>query len=73
MTLALNTAMRARELKGLRWREIDWIKKILTVNRSKTRAGERRIPLYHNALTVLLEIDEPLISYSDDGQARGAR
>jgi integrase len=56
MTLALNTTMRAGELKGLLWRDIDWMERTLTVNRSKTRAGERVIPLNREAFRVLLEI-----------------
>jgi integrase len=43
--LALNTTMRACEIKGLRWRDIDFMGKTLTVRKSKTEAGERVIPL----------------------------
>jgi integrase len=44
MTLALNTTMRGCEIKNLRWRDIDLMSKLLTIQKSKTEAGERVIP-----------------------------
>jgi integrase len=53
--LALNTTMRSCEIKQLRWRDIDFMGKTLTICKSKTEAGERVIPLNADAWdTVLL-------------------
>ena len=52
--LALNTTMRGCELKGLRWRDIDFIENTLTIQRSKTAAGERVIPLNADARSAIL-------------------
>jgi len=45
--LTLNTTMRGCELKGLRWRAVDFMERTVTVRRTttKTDAGERSIPL----------------------------
>jgi integrase len=51
--LALNTTMRGCEIKQLRWRDIDLIDHSLVIRRSKTRAGERLIPLNANAYRVV--------------------
>ncbi|HKQ03727.1 MAG TPA: site-specific integrase [Blastocatellia bacterium] len=51
--LALNTTMRSCEIKGLRWADIDFSARILTIHKSKTAAGERVIPLTLEALSVL--------------------
>ena len=37
--LALNTGMRASEIRGLRWDQIDFLAKALLVGKSKTAAG----------------------------------
>ncbi len=60
MVLALNTTMRGCELKGLRWREINFIERTLTVRRSttKTDAGERVIPLNAEAWGSVLGLRE---------------
>jgi integrase len=56
--LALNTAMRGCEIKGLRWRDVDLIDHALTVGRAttKTDAGERVIPLNANAVVAIVEL-----------------
>jgi integrase len=56
--LALNTTMRAYEIRGLRWRDVDLIERILTVRRgtTKTGAGERITPLKQGAWAVVLEL-----------------
>src|SRR5215472_9081185 len=55
--LALNTTMRACEIRGLRWRDVDLMERVLTIRRSstKTDAGERVIPLNSGAWAVILE------------------
>ena len=58
MTLALNTTMRGCELKGLRWRDVDFIERTLTIRLSKTEAGERVIPLNADAWGAILELWE---------------
>jgi integrase len=58
--LAFNTTMRAGEIRGLRWHDIDLIERTLTVQRAttKTDAGERIIPLNHSAWAAILELRE---------------
>src|SRR5215469_18294599 len=55
--LALNTTMRASEIRGLRWRDVDLIDRTLIVSRgtTKTDAGERLIPLNSGAWAAILE------------------
>jgi integrase len=55
-TLALNTTMRAGEIRGLRWCDVDVLNKVLTVRRSKTEAGKRVIPLNCDAWAAVLEL-----------------
>jgi len=56
MLLALNTTMRGCELKGLRWRDVDFIERTVTIRRSKTSAGLRVIPLNAEAWPAVLEL-----------------
>jgi integrase len=51
--IAMNTTMRGMEIKGLRWRDVDLGKEVLTVRKSKTAAGVRDIPLNERALAEL--------------------
>jgi integrase len=51
--LALNTTMRGCEIKGLRWEDVNFSERTLTIRKSKTEAGERIIPLTQEALSVL--------------------
>ena len=57
-TVALNTTMRACEIRGLQWRDVDFMERTLTVRISKTAAGERVIPLNANAWAAILELRE---------------
>jgi len=58
MILALNTTMRSCEIKGLRWRDVNFMDRALTVRRAstKTDAGERVIPLNANAWIAIREL-----------------
>jgi len=56
MTLALNTTMRATEIRHLCWRDVDLMQRKVTVRRSKTDAGERVIPLDDSAYDAVLEL-----------------
>jgi len=56
--LALNTTMRGCELKELRWRDMNLMGRTLTVQRSKTAAGERVIPLNFDAFSAVLRLRE---------------
>src|SRR5690348_9769340 len=56
--LALNTTMRGCELKGLSWRDVDFMERTITIRRSKTAAGERVIPLNADAWAVILSLRE---------------
>jgi len=52
--LAINTGMRASEIRGLTWVQVDFLASALTVGKSKTDAGTGRIiPLNSRAMAVL--------------------
>jgi len=53
MVLALNTTMRACEIKSLRWYDVDFLASTVTVRKSKTEAGQRMIPLNDDALSAI--------------------
>ena len=48
--LALNTTMRACEIRHLKWCDVDLLERIVTIHRSKTSAGHRPIPLNSGAM-----------------------
>jgi integrase len=50
--------MRSCEIRGLRWRDIDLIERVITVRRSKTTAGVRLIPLNRNAWEAIRRLRE---------------
>jgi integrase len=53
MVLALNTTMRACEIKSLRWCDVDFLTSTVTIRKSKTEAGQRLIPLNGDAFNAL--------------------
>ena len=65
--LALNTTMGGCELKGLCWRDVDFIEWAITVRRSKTAAGKRVIPLNSEAWRTELQLrDRARKLFGDD-------
>ena len=56
MVLALNTTMRASEIKALRWYDVDFLASTVTIRKSKTEAGQRVIPLNDDALSAMREL-----------------
>jgi integrase len=56
MTLALNTTMRACEVKGLQWKDVDFLERTVIVRQSKTDAGRRLIPLNGEAFDAIMEL-----------------
>lgn len=68
VTLALNTALRKNEIRTLRWIQIDFEKRTVTVGRSKTQAGSGRvIPLNTPAFDALVKWAGRLVeSHSED-------
>jgi integrase len=54
--LALNTTMRACEVRGLRWCDVDFLAGTVRIRRSKTKAGQRIIPLNDDALRAMREL-----------------
>ena len=56
MTLALNTTMRACEVKGLQWKDVDFLERTITVRQSKTDAGMRMIPLNDACWNAIMEL-----------------
>lgn len=53
--LALTLAMRSDEIRSLRWGNIDLAERVLSVGKSKTKAGERVIPMNGDLLTLFAE------------------
>jgi integrase len=53
MVLALNTTMRACEIKSLRWYDVDFLACTVTIRKSKTQAGLRMIPLNDDAMSAI--------------------
>jgi integrase len=53
MVLALNTTARTSEIKSLRWFDLDFLARTVTIRKSKTEAGQRMIPLNDDALGVV--------------------
>jgi len=66
MMLAPNTATRSCELRGLRWGDVDFMGRMLTIRRSKTEAGERQIPLNSDAVGAILELRERIRAFFGD-------
>jgi len=56
MVLALNTTMRACEIKALRWYDVDFLSGTVTIRKSKTEAGQRMIPLNQDALSTMRDL-----------------
>jgi integrase len=54
--LSLNTTMRPAEMKALRWGDVDWSQRTLTLRKSKTDAGKRTIPLNDEAFAAIREL-----------------
>ena len=56
VTVALNTTLRKNEIRLLRWGQIDFFKRTLTVGKSKTEGGTgREIPLNPPAYAAMLK------------------
>ncbi|MBM3735540.1 MAG: site-specific integrase, partial [Acidobacteria bacterium] len=51
--IAVNTTCRKVEVLNLRWADVDLFARVLTINRSKTEAGRRAIPLNAEAMAAL--------------------
>jgi integrase len=66
MELALNTTMRACEIKSLRWCDVDFLASTVTIRKSKTEAGQRIIPLNEGAFNAMKAL------YSRANQIGGA-
>src|SRR5262249_41542857 len=58
MLLALNTTMRAGEIRGLQWRDIDWLERTLHVRRGKTDESQREIWLNDEAFSTIGQLRE---------------
>jgi integrase len=54
--LAVNTSMRPCEMKSLRWGDLDWTQRMVTIGQSKTDAGKRTIPLNEEAFAAMKEL-----------------
>jgi integrase len=56
--LAVSTTCRGVELKNLRWRNVDLFSRVASIERSKTDAGQRTIPLNGDAMAALARLLE---------------
>ena len=54
--LAVSTTCRGIELKHLRWRDVDLFERNIFIQRSKTKAGRRAIPLNGDAMAALARL-----------------
>lgn len=54
--LALNTTMRAGEIRNLRWQDVDLEEKTVIVRRGKTRHSQREIPLNRDAFQAIMAL-----------------
>jgi integrase len=64
--LSIHTGLRNAELRALRWRNIDWRRKVLRVEKSKTAGGEgREVPLTELALATLRAWREEFVHAPD--------
>jgi integrase len=65
--LALNTTMRACEIRHLKWSDVDLLERKVTVHRSKTTAGHRPIPLNSTAMFTIQKLRERASKFGSDG------
>jgi len=56
MHLALNTTMRACEIRGLQWGDVDFEEHVVSIAKSKTESGKRTIPLNEQAWNAIVEL-----------------
>jgi len=56
--LAVSTTCRGVEIKNLRWQDVDSFNRVATIQRSKTAAGHRTIPLNGDAMAALARLLE---------------
>ncbi len=54
--LAVSTTCRGVELKNLKWGDVDWLDRTVNIRRSKTDAGNRKIPLNADAIAALARL-----------------
>lgn len=67
MEIALYGGTRGCELKGLRWKDIDFDKQTMTITRSKSEAGERTIPLHEVAQAAIVRLFKRAIKLGGAG------
>jgi integrase len=65
--LSVSTTCRGVELKGLRWRDIDLFEQTMRLNRSKTMAGHRTIPLNVDAMAAMARLRVRAETIGSDG------
>jgi integrase len=56
MLLALNTTMRAGEIRNLQWQDVNWLEQTVQVRRGKTKHSQREIPLNREAFAAMKEL-----------------
>ena len=56
--LAVSTTCRGVEIRNLRWRDVDLFGRVAAIQRSKTAAGQRTIPLNGDAMAALTRLLE---------------
>jgi integrase len=67
VVLAINTGLRRSELLGLRWKQIDFVQRVIRVGESKTRAGRHReVPLNSRAWLAIQAWAEQFPDRADD-------
>ena len=66
MLLALNTTMRAGEIRNLQWQDIDWLERTLHVRRGKTDESQREIWLNDEAFSAISQLREEAKEFFGD-------
>jgi integrase len=64
--LALNSTMRACEIRHLKWVDVDLLERKITIRRSKTAAGHRPIPLNSGAMLAFQRLRERALKLQSD-------
>jgi len=56
LIIYVHTGVRGAELRKMKWRQVDFIRRTITVGKSKTRGGEGRVvPLNEEAFEIMVE------------------
>jgi integrase len=64
MLLALNTTMRAGEIRNLQWQHVNWLERTVQVRRGKTAESQREIALNQEAYDAMVSLRDDASLFS---------